>query len=114
MAVVAGDERERIGSREIDEDLVERALFGEAVVLQLHEEVPGLEALAQLAERVAAGVLALHQDLLRDEAAHAAAEADDSLVVLAQDGQIDPRPARALDPAEAHQAREVSVALLAR
>ena len=113
VAVVGGDDRQLEALREVDEDLVEGDLLGEAVVLELDEEVAGLEAVLEAAERVAPRGLSLHQDLLRHVAAHAGGGADDPLVVLAQDVEVDARAAPRLDPAAADQAHEVLVAVLA-
>ena len=101
------DQRQRELARQLDQDLVERLLLEEAVVLQLDEERARLEAVAQRAERLAARVLALLQHLLREVAAHARRQADQALAVLEQLLEVDARLAvrQAVDPAAARRAR---------
>jgi hypothetical protein len=95
------------------DDLVERLLLGQAVVLELDEEVALPHHVREASERASPSLLALEEDLLRDPAAHARRRRDEARAVLLEELQIDARRAvvHAVDPAEAHDAREVRVAL---
>ena len=117
VAVVGADEGERELVCETSEDLVERTVLREAMVLELDEEVSRLEAVTKVRESVAADFRTLVEDLLSDVAAHAGAEPDHPLAVLVKDLEVDSGLIvcrHTIDPAAAHHPYEVLVAFLRR
>ena len=100
---------------ELAQDLVERPVLGEAMVLKLDEEVPGVEGVAQLCDCFAPDIGPLVENLLCHVAAHACAQADDPLAVLLEHLEVDARlivDRHPVDPASADEAHQVLVALL--
>jgi hypothetical protein len=115
VAVVGGDQRQLELLAEPYEHFVEGPVFGEGVVLELHEEIARLERVTQLRERFASNRRPLVQDLLRDVPTHARAQSDDALVVLPERLEVDSRlvvGGHSIDPAGADQTHQVVVPLL--
>src|SRR5690606_26214440 len=77
--------------RELDQDLVERLVLGEAVVLELDEEALGAVDLLELEERRAPRLRALLEDGLGHDARHARRETDDALGVLTEELEVGAR-----------------------
>ena len=113
VAVVRRDDRKVHRLRERDEDLVERLLLGEAVILQLHVEVLLAHHIEQRAQCAPARFFTAKENFLRDHAAHAGCGGDEARLVLLDELKVHAGRSilHALDPAEADDAREVRVAL---
>ena len=113
VQVVRRDESDIVLLGELDEAGVGLALLRQAVVLDLEEEVLTAEDLEVFAhERVSALHIVL-QDGARDLAGNAGREADDALVVLAQEVLVDARlVVHALDVGQRDELDEVAVARL--
>ena len=106
VAVVGGDDREAEVLGDAQQLGVGALLLGDAVVLQLDEEVVGPEDVAQAGRLVAAGLVALVHQRLQDVPAQAAGGDDQALLVVLEDLPVDlglhvvaleERPARELD-----------------
>ena len=91
VEVVRHDEREAGLRRQAQELLVEAGLLGDAVVLQLQEEVALPEDVAVLAGQAAGRLPVVDLERLRDLAAEAGGEADEALGVAGEVLAVDPR-----------------------
>ena len=113
VQVVRRDKPDIVLLGELDEAGVGLALLRQAVVLDLEEEVLAAEDLEVFAhERVGALHIVL-QDGARNLAGDAGREADDALVVLAQEVLVDARlVVHALDVGQRDELDEVAVARL--
>ncbi len=77
--VVRGHERQLELAREPEQDAVDDRLLRQSVVLQLDVQAPRLERVAERREDLAAAPLALLEDGLRDQTAHAPRQPDEAL-----------------------------------
>ena len=91
VQVVGDDERQAGLRREAQELLVEPALLGEAVVLELQEEAVLAEDVAVLAGDLARLLPVVHLERLGDLAAKAGRQPDQALAVPGEVLVVDPR-----------------------
>ena len=113
MAVVRRDEADAVLVRELDETFVRLALLGQAVILDLEEIIVLAEDVDVLAhERV--GLVKIARDQrARHFAGDAGRQADDALVIFAQQLVVDARLViKALDVCIRHELHEVAIAFL--
>ena len=111
VQVVGDHERETDLRRQSEQLLVEPALLGQAVVLQLQEEVVAPQDVAVLAGDVAGELPVVDLEGLGDLAAQARAEPDQPLAVLREVLAVDPRlVVVAVDVGVGREAAQVLVA----
>ena len=111
VEVVRHDERDPGLGRETEELLVQDPLLGQAVVLELEEEVALAEDVAVLAGESPGGVPVLDLERPRDLAAETGAQPDEALGVTGEVLAVDPRPVVvAVDVGVGDEPAEVAVA----
>ena len=91
VRVVGGEQRRAHVARQPDELRVHLQLLGQAVVLQLDEERVAPEDRLEAVDVLPGELVVVLQDRLRDRAAEAAGGADEALVVLLEQLEVDPR-----------------------
>ena len=90
VRVVGGEERRSHVAREPDQLRVHLQLLGQAVVLQLDEERVAPEDRLEAVDVLPGELVVVLQDRLRDRTAEAAGRADEALVVLLEQLEVDP------------------------
>ena len=91
VQVVGDDQRQAGLGRQAEQLLVEAALLGDAVVLELQEEAVLAEDVAVLAGELAGQLPVVHLERLGDLAAEAGRHADQALAVLREVLAVDAR-----------------------